>query len=110
MADDDKKDTAREALYFDGEDQTKWEAWSFKMLAYADKKGHEEFFTEEFKFGEDKKKWDEEEKANHVLKKAAWSQLALMVTGHALRSVMQVKTKDPKEAWTKLKDEFEPSE
>jgi hypothetical protein len=42
--------------------------------------------------------------------KAAWSQLAFVVRGHAMRSVMDVKTKDPREAWEKLTKEFLPNE
>ena len=51
MASDEKSDKVPSALYFDGEDETKWEAWSFKMLAYAQEKGHKEAFTLKFTFG-----------------------------------------------------------
>ena len=45
MASEDKDERDTKSLYFDGEDETKWEAWSFKMMAYAQKKGHAEAFT-----------------------------------------------------------------
>jgi hypothetical protein len=48
-----------------------------------------------------------EESANEVSRSA----LALVVQGHALKSVVKVKTENPwYEAWQKLKDEFEPSQ
>ena len=105
---EDRSET--KALNFDGEDEKLWGAWSFKMLAYAAKKGHEEAFTTEYKFGEDKEKWSDDMKANKVLNDAAWSQIALSVQGHALKSVMKVKSKIAKEAWDKLQEEFEPKQ
>ena len=39
------KNELSKALHFDGEEYSKWDAWSFKMVAYAAKKGHEEAFT-----------------------------------------------------------------
>ena len=110
MASDDKNDKETRALYFDGEDETKWEAWSLKTLAYAQKKGHAEAFTKTFEFGSDESKWTEAEKAHKVKMQAAWSQLALCVLGHALKSVMRVKSMDPKEAWDRLREEYELAE
>jgi hypothetical protein len=42
--------------------------------------------------------------------KAAWSQLAFVVRGHAVRSVMDTKSEDLREAWKKLTKEFSPNE
>jgi hypothetical protein len=98
------------SLHFDGEDATKWEVWSFKMLAYAAKKGHKAAFLTDYQLGADEEKWTEAEKVKKVLMEAAWSQLALMVQGHTMNSVIVVKSEDPKEAWDKLKEEFEPKE
>ena len=98
------------ALYFDGEDATKWDAWNFKMLAYAAKKGHEDAFTTEYFVPEKEKDWTEENKAQKVLMKAAWAQIAMFVHGHALKSVMKVKSKNPREAWERLEKEFAPKE
>ena len=100
-----------DALYFDGKDDSKWDAWAFKMLAYAAKKGHKQAFLKDYVFAsEDEEDWTEDEKSQKVLMEAAWSQLALMVQGHALKSVIKVRSENPKEAWDKLKAEFEPSE
>ncbi len=107
---EDRNDAVMKTLHFDGEDETKWDTWRFKMLAYAGKKGHKEAFLTDYKFGEDKEKWSDKEKANKVLMEAAWSQIALMVQGHALKSVMKVRSENPKEAWDKLTEEFEPKE
>jgi hypothetical protein len=42
--------------------------------------------------------------------KSPGSSLALMVEGHALKSIMKIKSEDPREAWTtKMKREHEPS-
>jgi hypothetical protein len=41
---------------------------------------------------------------------AASSQISLSVQGHALKSVMKVRSENSKEAWDKLTEEFEPSE
>jgi hypothetical protein len=99
------------ALHFDGEAATKWEVWLFKMLAYAAKKGHKAAFLTDYQLGADETKWTEAEKAKKVLMEAAWSQLALMVQGHAMNSIIAVKSEDPKEAcWDKLKEEYEPKE
>jgi hypothetical protein len=50
MASDEKSVKVASALSFDGEDKTKWESWSFKMLAYAQKRGYEDAFTTVFEF------------------------------------------------------------
>ena len=112
MADEKKRETAsaESALYFDGSDVTKWPDWQFKMLAYAAKKGHKKAFLEDLEVPSDKSTWSEDNKTDHELMEAAWSQLALVVHGHALKSVRRIKSEDPKEAWDKLREEFEPSE
>jgi hypothetical protein len=66
------------ALYFDGKGDSKWDAWAFKMLAYASKKGHKQAFLKDFKFSDDENNWTDAEKAQKVLMEAAWSQLTLM--------------------------------
>jgi hypothetical protein len=106
----EEREKTESALYFDGEDGTKWEAWEFKMMAHAGKKGHEEAFVTDYKLDPDASKWSPADKENSKLMKAAWSQLAFVVRGHAMRSVMDVKTKDPREAWEKLTKEFLPNE
>jgi hypothetical protein len=111
MASDEKSDKVHSGLSFDGEDKTKWESWNFKMLAYAQKRGYEAAYTTVLEFAsDDETKWTDAEKANKVLMKAAWSQLALCVLGHALKIVTRVKSKNPKEAWDRLKEEFKPAE
>jgi hypothetical protein len=110
MTDEKSNMKTTTALYFDGKDETKWDAWAFKMLAYASKKGHKEAFLTKFKYGADESKWTEVEKANKKFESAAWSQLAMVVQGHALKSVIKVTSENPKEAWDKLKAEFEPTE
>ncbi len=64
---EDRNDAVMKTLHFDGEDETKWDTWRFKMLAYAGKKGHKEAFLTDYKFGEDKEKWSDKEKANKPL-------------------------------------------
>jgi hypothetical protein len=98
------------ALYFDGSDDSKWDAWAFKMLAYAAKKKHKKAFTTKFVFGPNEAEWTEVEKANKVLMEGAWSQIAMVVQGHALKSVIKVTSENSKEAWDKLEAEFEPCE
>ena len=110
MSEKSSRRAEENALYFDGEDGTKWDAWQFKMLAYAAKKGHEDAFTTAYKFGADESKWTTQDKANKVLMKAAWAQIAMFVHGHALKSVMKVKSKNPREAWERLEKEFAPKE
>jgi hypothetical protein len=76
----DSKRSIEKTLHFDGVDDTKWDAWSFKMFAFASKKmGHKDAFTTNFEFGDDKTKWTEAEKANKVLMEAVWSQIVLTV-------------------------------
>jgi hypothetical protein len=41
----EERERLESALCFDGEDSTKWEAWEFKVMACAGKKGHEEAFV-----------------------------------------------------------------
>ena len=69
------------ALYFDrSEDEIKWKEWSFKILAYASKKGYKEVLLTKCKLGSDKKEeWTTSEKAYYVLMQAAWTQLNIMV-------------------------------
>jgi hypothetical protein len=98
------------ALYFDGKDDSKWDAWAFKMLAYASKKGHKQVFLKDFKLSKDEDNWTDTKKAQKVLMEAVWLQLTLMVQGHTLKSVIKVHSENPKEAWDKLKSEFETSE
>jgi hypothetical protein len=112
MTDEKSNMKSTTALYFTGKDETiKWDTRAFKMLAYAsNKKGHKEAFRTKYKFGTDETKWTQVEKANTKLESAAWSQLAMVVQGHALKSVIKVTSENPKEAWDKLKAEFEPTE
>ena len=72
------------------------------MIAYAAKKGHEDAFMTDYKLDMDPTTWTADDKANKVLMEAAWTQIALFVQGHALKSVMKVKSLDPKEAWDRL--------
>ena len=53
---EDRNDAVMKTLHFDGEDETKWDTWRFKMLACAGKKGHKESFLTDYQFGEDKDK------------------------------------------------------
>jgi hypothetical protein len=112
VQEDSKEETERteSALCFDGEDGTKWEAWEFKMMLHAGKNGHKEAFMTDCKLDADASKWSDEDKENSELMKAAWSQLAFVVRGHAVRSAMDAKSKDPREAWEKLTKEFLPNE
>jgi hypothetical protein len=54
------------------------------------------------KLSVDKDNCTEAEQEHEKLMTAAWSQLAFVVKGHALKNVMAVKSKDPREAWIKL--------
>ena len=110
VRDDEERSSYRNPLRFTGEDESKWHDWSFKMLAYAHKKGYKEAFLTSFTFGSDKSHWSIEEKANKKMQKDAWAQLAFMLESHALQSVRSVTSRDPKEAWDKLKNEFEPNQ
>jgi hypothetical protein len=112
MQEDSKEERERteSALCLDGEDGAKWEAWEFKMMAHAGKKGHEEAFVTDYKLDTDASEWSDEDKENSELMKAAWSQLAFLVRGHTMRSMMDVKSEDPREAWEKLTKEFLPNE
>jgi hypothetical protein len=65
MTDDDKEVKTTSSLYFNGEDDTKWEAWSFKMLACAAKKGYKSAFTTDLSAVADPDALTDEEKANN---------------------------------------------
>jgi hypothetical protein len=80
------------------------------MMARAGKKGHEEAFVTDYELDTDASEWSPADMENNKLMKAAWSQLAFVVCGHAVRSVMDVKSEDPREAWEKLTKEFLPNE
>jgi hypothetical protein len=108
--DDEERSSHKNPLRFTGEDESKWHDWSFKMLAYAHKKGYEEAFHNTYTFPKDQDKWSAEDKANKKMQKDAWAQLAHVLESHALQSVRFVTSKDPKEAWDKLKEEFEPNQ
>jgi hypothetical protein len=111
MADDrTESKVTTNALCFDGSDGSKWDSWAFKMLAYAAKKKHKEAFLTNFVFGAKEENWTNAEKANKALMEAAWSHIAMVIQGHALKSVIKVTSDNPKEAWDKLKAEFELSE
>jgi hypothetical protein len=49
----EEKERTESVLCFDGEDGAKWEAWEFKMMACAGKKGHEEAFMTDCKLNTD---------------------------------------------------------
>jgi hypothetical protein len=80
----------------------RWKDWEFKIMARAGKKGHKEAFVTDCKLSVDKDNCTEAEQEHEKLMTAAWSQLAFVVKGHALKNVMPVKSKDPREAWIKL--------
>jgi hypothetical protein len=105
-----EKEDYTKALYFNGEDESKWTIYEFKMLAFAAKKGWKAQFTEKYEHPESRADWDEVDEENYAQQVNAWSQLALSVDGHALKSVMKVKSEIPAEAWAKLKEEFEPTQ
>jgi hypothetical protein len=100
---------------FNGEDDTKkWEAWSFKMLAHAAKKGAhaakkgcKSAFLTDLSAVVNPAALTDEEKANKVAVEGAWAALALVVQKHVLKSA---RSENPCKAWQKLKDEFEPSQ
>jgi hypothetical protein len=73
-------------------------------------KGTKKHFTTNFTFRENLDEWTDAEKANKAMMKSAWSQLALTVQGPTLKIVTKVKNLDSKEAWDRLKEEYEPSE
>ena len=82
MTDDDKEVKTTSSLCFNGEDDTKWEAWSFKMLAHAAKKGYESAFVTDLSAVVDPANLTDEEKANKVAMEGAWAALALVVQKH----------------------------
>jgi hypothetical protein len=53
--------------------------------------------------------WTDAKKSSKKMMKASWSQITLTVQGHTLKRVMKVKSLNPKEAWDRLKEEYEPS-
>jgi hypothetical protein len=110
MTDNDKEVKTTSSLYFNGEDDTKWEAWSFKMLAHAAKKGCESAFATDLSAVANPDALTDQEKANKVTMEGAWATLALVVQKYALKSLIKVRSENPCEAWQKLKDEFEPSQ
>jgi hypothetical protein len=110
MTGDDKEVKTTSSLCFNGEDDAKWEAWSFKMLAHAAKKGHKSAFSTDLSVVANPEPLTDEEKANKVAVEGAWAALALVVQKHALKSVIKVRSENLHEAWQKLKDEFEPSQ
>jgi hypothetical protein len=67
----EESDRTKSALCFDGEDAAKWEAWEFKMMAHAGKKGHKEAFLTDYKLSLDTSKWSDEDKTNKKLTAAA---------------------------------------
>ena len=105
-----EKEDYTKSLYFNGTDEAKWPTFSFKMLAYAAKKGWKKAFLEKYDHPDARKDWDEDDEENYDLEVNAWSQLALAVDGHAMKRVMAVKSENPFEAWSKLMEEFEPTQ
>lgn len=105
-----EKEDYTKSLYFNGTDEAKWPTFSFKMLAYAAKKGWKKAFLEKYDYPDARKDWDEDDEENYDLEVNAWSQLALAVDGHAMKRVMAVKSENPFEAWSKLMEEFEPTQ
>jgi hypothetical protein len=78
MTVDDKEVKTTSSFCFNGEDDTKWEAWSFKMLACAAKKGCKSaFLTDLSAVVNPAALTDEEDKANKVAMEGAWATLAL---------------------------------
>jgi hypothetical protein len=71
---------------------------------------HKKAFLTNFVVGAKEEDWTGAKKANKALMEAAWSHIAMVVQGHALKSVIKVTSENPKEAWDDLKAEFEPNE
>jgi hypothetical protein len=110
MLADGKELKTTSALHFNGEDDNAWEAWSFKMLAHAAKKGCESAHLPDLRPAVNPDTLTIVESANEARTEGAWATFAFVVPGRALKSVVQVRFENACEAWQKLKDECEPSQ